>query len=106
MRGKKYTNNEITLCTYIALHEEGLITKETISRLENRSVASIKMKIQNIVDMLDRKGVSRNTTETPLSGMPPKQSGRWTNWDIVEPLCKLSKSELYLKSIKILDSIE
>jgi hypothetical protein len=102
MSRRAYTENEIILCTFIARFGKGLITEEIISDLENRSVASIKMKIQNIIDMLDREGVPRNKNGSPLSGMPPGKSGRRTNWDVVKNLCTLSKKEFSKMCFKII----
>jgi hypothetical protein len=106
MSGRAYTENEIILCTFIARFGIGLITEEMISDLENRSVASIKMKIQNIIYMLDEAGVPRDINGSPLSGMPPGKGGRWTNWDIVENLCTLSKKSFLKMCFKIIKAKE
>jgi hypothetical protein len=73
-----------------------------IESLTHRSLASIKMKIQNIVAMLDEAGIQRYSNESPLTGLPQGQSGRKTNWEIVEPLCKLSKQTFLQKCRSIL----
>ena len=87
-----FTRDEIVLCTYAAMYDAtdfGGISK--IERLPHRSPASIRLKIQNIAAMLDEAGIQRYSNASPLTGLPQGQSGRKTNWEIVEPLCKLSK---------------
>lgn len=87
-----FTPDEIMLCTYAAMYDKsdfGGISE--IERLTHRSLDSIKMKIHNIAAMLDEAGVKRYSHVTPLTGRPQGQSGRMTNWEIVEPLCKLPK---------------
>jgi hypothetical protein len=60
------------------------------------------MKIQNIASMLDEAGVQRYSDESPLTGRPPGESGRKTNWEIVEPLSRLSKQEFLEKCKSII----
>jgi hypothetical protein len=103
MSRKTYTENEIILCTFIArFGKKGLIAEEFISNLENRSVASIKLKIQNIIYMLDDEGVPRDPNGSPLSGMPPGKGGRRTNWDVVEKFCTLDEKSFSKKCYEII----
>ena|SRR6266446_3538680 len=97
-RRNYFTRDEIILCTYAAMYDAddfGGIFK--IERLTHRSLASIKMKIQNIAAMLDEAGAVRYGNVAPLTGLPRGQSGRTTNWEIVEPLYKLSKQAFLQK---------
>lgn len=91
---KLYTKEEIILCTYAAIYDAndfGGINK--IQSLEDRSIASIKMKIENIASMLDENGIQRFNTVSPLTGLPAGEIGRRTNWDIVSTLYNLKKTE-------------
>jgi len=100
---KLYTKNEIILCTYAALYGEADFGGiEKIESLENRSTKSIKMKIQNIVAILDEDGIERYSNVSPLSGRPTGQKGRRTNWNWVEPLTTDAKIKLLIKCQNIL----
>ena len=94
MERSAYTNNEIVLCTYLALYGESffLITKK-IATIGKRSEASVKMKVQNIAAMLDEAGVDRSQDIKALTGVTTGQDGRKTNWDVVSQLLKISKEE-------------
>src|SRR5689334_25348085 len=90
-----FTHDEIVLCTYAAIHDEGDFGGlSQIERLTNRSRASIQMKIQNIASMIDEAGIPRSSGVSPLTGLTTGESGRKTNWDIVEPLTRLPKQTL------------
>ena len=102
-RRNYFTRDEIVLCTYAAIYDAsdfGGISK--IEDLTHRSLASIKMKIQNIAAMLDEAGAKRYSNVSPLTGLPQGQTGRMTNWEIVEPLYKLPKQALFQKCRSIL----
>jgi len=102
MRRNSYTDNEIVLCTYAALYDEyDFGGVEAISRLTGRSVGSIKMKIQNIAAMLDEEGIPRNSHVSPLTGTPPGQSSRRTNWELVEPITRLPQQDLQKLCVRI-----
>jgi hypothetical protein len=82
-----FTPEEITLCTYAAIYEAADFGGESkIEKLTHRSPSSIRLKIQNIASMLDQAGIQRQSSATPYG-----QSGRTTNWEIVEPLTKLEQ---------------
>lgn len=97
-----YTEEEIILCTYIARFDNKLMSESKISSVRNRSIGSIKMKIQNIVAMLDEKGIERNPSLTALAGMPTGQVGRKTDWEVVSQLCLLDKKDHWKKCKEIL----
>jgi len=97
-----YTVNEIVLCTYIARFGKGILTESRIAQLQNRSVSSIKMKIQNIAAMLSEEGYEISNDVSTLSGLPAGQDGRRTNWDIVRTLVNLNKSEFQKKCLNII----
>ncbi|MBW3622923.1 MAG: hypothetical protein KY468_05875 [Armatimonadetes bacterium] len=82
----KYTQDEVVLCTYAALHNHEEFDINAIQTLTGRSADSIKMKIQNIAAMLDEEGIPRNPHISSLSGKPAGEGGRRTNWEIVKPL--------------------
>ena len=91
----KYTKEEIVLCTYNARFGYQEIDFEEIGKLQERSIASIKMKIQNIAWMLNEKGYDHHSSVPRLSGMPAGKKGRLTNWDIVELLIGLNKDNFW-----------
>lgn len=89
MRKNYFTEDEIVLCAYAALHNEAEFGGiEGIHQLTRRSRSSISMKIRNIIATLDEKNISRNRSFTALAGVARGDGGRSTNWDIVEPLTR------------------
>ena len=94
MARKLFTENEIVLCTYIARFGRGFFNEKRMSRLENRSESSIKMKVQNIAAMLKEEGYEHSPEVSCLSGVTTGEQGRRTNWDIVRTLVSLDKQEL------------
>jgi hypothetical protein len=88
-----YTPEEITLCAYAAMYDAADFGGERrIEALTHRSAGSIRMKIQNIAAMLDEARIRRESFVSPLTGRPPGESGRTTNWEQVEPLTRLPKA--------------
>jgi len=59
MPRKPYTSEDIVLCTYIARYGTGLFTESRVANYGGRSVSSVKMKVGNIVAMLDERGSYR-----------------------------------------------
>lgn len=105
-KGLPFEENEIVLCTFIARYgATSKISIDTVYKIKKRSEASISMKIQNIASMLDEEGISRFTNTNALTGLTTGHKGRRTNWDIVQPLCKLSKNELESKCLAIIKEI-
>jgi hypothetical protein len=102
MTRKPYTNEDIVLCTYIAMYGSGLITDAKVAKYGGRSAGSVRMKVQNIVAMLDEKGIERCPDIAPLSGKPPGQTGRETNWAQVRHLVSLEKTDLWAECKNIL----
>jgi hypothetical protein len=95
MARNSYIRDEIVLCIYYALFDGddiGVIV--AIATITNRSSASIKMKIQNIVYMLDELKIKRNPDINALSGKPPGESGRMTNLEIVAELVESKREDL------------
>lgn len=100
-----FTPDEIALCTYAAMYDArdfGGVSK--IEGLTHRSNASIQMKIQNIAAMVDEAGISRSSDVSPLTGLPTGETGRKTNWAIVEPLSRLSRQAFLAQCRRILAS--
>ncbi len=91
---KLFTRNEIVQCAYIARFGRGYFNEKRITRLENRSEASVAMKVQNIAAMLKEEGFQHSPDVSALSGVTTGEEGRRTNWDIVAPLAELGKEEL------------
>lgn len=98
---KLFTENEIVLCTYIARFGRGYFNEKRITRLENRSEASVKMKVQNIAAMLKEEGFQHSPDVSALSGVTTGEEGRRTNWDVVAPLAGISREELKQKCKEI-----
>jgi hypothetical protein len=97
-----YTENEIVLCTYIAMHGRTLLNEQKIASFGRRSKDSVKMKVQNIAAMLDEKGVLRCSDIPALSGKPLGENGRETDWGVVESLVEFTKKELLARCAEIL----
>jgi hypothetical protein len=90
-----FTYEEIVLCTYAAMYDvRDFGGVEQIEAIKCRSMASIMMKIQNIAAMLDEAGIQRYSVISPLTGLPHGRTGRTTNWDVVELLCRLPRKSL------------
>ena len=98
-----YTENEVVLCTYAALYDDNDFGgRSVICSLTERGLSSIDSKIRNIVATLDKKGVSRFNTVSPLTGRTTGEPARDTNWDIIEPLTKMSQQALLQRCSTIL----
>jgi len=103
MPRKYYTEDEIILCAYAAIYNaEALGGVEIICNLTGRSVSSVLMKIRNIISILDVKGVIHSNSMTGLTGQTTGSKARETNWDIVEPLTRLSQQEHLNKCLDII----
>jgi hypothetical protein len=103
MPRKYYTEDEITLCTYVAIYNAAdLGGVEIICTLTGRSMSSILMKIRNIISMLNVKGVTHSSSMVGLTGRTTGVKTRETNWDIVEPLTHLSQQEHLRKCLDII----
>ena len=96
MKRNYYTKEEIILCTYIARFGKNEFDEQDIHQLKERSIASIKMKVQNIASMLFEQGFETNSDIPQLTGKPSGKSGRMTNWDIVEPLARINKNDFLI----------
>ena len=94
MKRNLYNKDEITLCTYIARFGRGEFDEWDVHKIKNRSISSIRMKVQNIASMLDEEGYDTSERISKLTGKPPGQKGRRTNWDIVSKLSELNKYKL------------
>jgi hypothetical protein len=100
-----YTEDEITLCTYIAIYGTNDFNENTIhTKYGIRSLSSIQMKIQNIAAMLDEDGITRYSGVKGLTGKTTGETGRRTNWDWVEKSIQFSKDNLLSKCKEILNS--
>lgn len=93
LKRKLYTKEEIILCTYIARYGRREFDENNIHLLENRSISSIKMKVQNIASMLYEEGFNVHHEVSKLTGKPPGEKGRRTNWEIVSGLTDFNKTK-------------
>ena len=99
-----FTNDEIVLCTYAARYgSDDFGGTGVISTLTDRSLGSIKMKIQNIASMLDEHDVSRDASITALTGKTTGESGRLTNWDVVSQYIETGRDAHLSECKNILD---
>ena len=97
-----YTEYEIILCCYISRFGRNLFKEEDIAKINNRSLSSIKMKVQNIASMLDEEGAKTSHEVSKLTGLPAGQTGRRTNWDVVKRYANMPQEEHRKKCIEIL----
>ena len=102
MKRNLFTKEEIILCTFIARFGRINFDEDDIQRIEDRSVWSIKMKVQNIAAMLNEEGYETDYSVSKLSGKTTGEKGRRTNWEIVRTLVDDSRNELLNKCQKIL----
>ena len=98
-----FTKEEIVLCTYIARFGKQEFNEDDISNLKDRSISSIKMKVQNIAAMLDEEGHETSENISKLSGKTTGEKGRRTNWDIVSTLVFKTQNELLNECEKIIN---
>lgn len=96
MKRNLYTKDEVILCSFIARYGRRDFDENDIHKLNGRSISSIKMKVQNIASMLYEEGFNVHPEVSKLTGKPPGEKGRRTNWDLVGSLTNLSKNELLL----------
>lgn len=91
---RPFTEEELILCIYAARYgADDIGGIEAVRSLHSRSYASIKLKVQNIVAMLDEEGIGRAKTAHALTGLPAGKKGRRTNWDLVSKYLQISKEE-------------
>lgn len=81
-----FTPDEVALCAYIAMHGREGISEDMVQEISNRSLASIKLKVQNIAAMLREEGYRCSPQVSSLTGLPAGKMGRSTNWDVVSTL--------------------
>ena len=103
MKRNLFTKDEIILCTYLARFGKSKFDEGDIHNLKNRSVSSIKMKVQNIASLLVDDGFETDDYVSKLTGKPPGQKGRRTNWDIVKNLTDINKQEFLDLCKKIIE---
>lgn len=103
MRRNLFTDEEITLCAYIAINGRSEFGKEKIVGLTNRSLPSICMKVQNIAAMLCEEGYGCHASISLLTGLPKGLRGRRTNWDVVKNLPITNKSAHFIICKKIFE---
>lgn len=100
-----FTHDELVLCIYAALYDiSDFGSLDQIHGLQSRSLASIRMKIQNLVAMCDEAGVARQNSEHPLTGLPHGQAGRRTNWAMVSHYSGVSREDHLLECLRIIET--
>ena len=98
-----YNDEEVTLCTYVAMYDENdLGGRQAICAQTGRSASSISMKIRNIVSTLDKKGIRHLSSSSGLTGRTTGDEARETNWDVIESLTKMSRQDLLRRCAAIL----
>lgn len=103
MKRNLFTKDEITLCTYLARFGKREFDENDIHKLKDRSISSIKMKVQNIASMLGEEGFETNDNISKLTGKPTGEKGRRTNWDYVSKLTDLKKHEFLSLCQKLIE---
>lgn len=104
MRSKLFTQDETVLCAYAAMYDENdLCGLKRIAMVESRSEASIKHKIQNLVEMLAGNGIEYFSNYKPATGArqaatPPRE----TYWEEILPYFSLTRREFKRKCYEIL----
>ena len=98
-----YTEEEVMMCTYIALYGRKNFTEKDICEFsKKREEGSMKMKLRNICTMLEEMGILLSIKYSKLSGLPKGQSGRDTNWEWVKKYLpdKINQQELLKKCLQ------
>ena len=103
MKTNLFIKDEIILCTYLARFGKQEFDENDIHKLKDRSISSIKMKVQNIASMLDEEGFKTNDNVPKLSGKPTGKKGRRTNWDIVSNFTDLNKQDFLSLCQKLIE---
>lgn len=98
MQRRRFTYEEIVLCTYIALYDGYEFGgARSIHYLTGRSFSSIEMKIRNIVAALDEDGINHSANISPNKGTPASQLARRTDWHTIAHLVSLPRPQLLLE---------
>lgn len=99
-----FTHDEIVLCIYAARYDAAAFGGlDAVSILQNRSRASIVMKIRNIVSMCDEEGISRWVEHVPLSGASPTSQGRRTNWEELSAYARVAREQHLKECLQIIE---
>jgi len=93
-----FTENELILCTYIALYGKGLLIEKKIAKYGHRPEDAVKRKIKNIAAILHEKGIPRCHNITPSTG----SVNRKTDWPIIKDVLFIEKTHLLHKCKEIL----
>ena len=97
-RRRRYTNDEITLCTYIARFGREEFDETNIQPISDRTIESVKRKVENIACMLDKDGftTSESVKKTPVS---PSRTNLRSKRGVVHMLAVV-KQEEFLETCK------
>ena len=102
-----FSGAEIILCIYAAIYDAndygGL---KMVQSVANRSIASIRLKVHNIVAMLDEVGHDRNPNNSALTGLPTGRQGRRTNWDKVEEYLDVPRAAFLRECLAIIQDCD
>ncbi len=95
---RRYTNDEITLCAYIARFGREEFNETDIQPISDRTLESVRRKVENIACMLDKDGfkTSEKVKKTPVS---PTRTNLRSKRGIVQMLA-VAKQEEFLEACK------
>jgi hypothetical protein len=98
-----FTDDEVVLCAYIAMHGRDAFSELMVQKITRRSLASILMKVQNIAAMLREEGYCCSAQITSLTGLPTGLKGRRTNWNFVRDLPLLDKATFLSRCYEVIE---
>jgi hypothetical protein len=101
-RGVPFTDDEYVLCTYAALYGAEDLGGVAAMNLNSHPGSSIKDKVRNIAADLDGKKIKRCPAWSVLTGTTTGSGPRYTAWNKVEPLTRLSQEDLLRRCRNIL----
>lgn len=87
---RRFTPAETIRCTFIARFGRDDFDECQIS---NRSLSSLRMKVQNVAAMLEHRGYRISDQVSPLSGTSAGLPPRFVDWEIIEQYVDMPKHE-------------
>lgn len=94
MPGRRFERQEVIVCAYVAMYgDEDLGGLARAAESLNRDAGSLRLKVQNIVAMLDVRGLPRNPTTRPLAGRTTGRPPHDTDWVVIEPFTRILRNE-------------
>ena len=81
------------LCTYVARFGRDQFDERKISEIHGRSMSSVKLKVRNIVAMLQHEGHETWEGIAPLTGTGPGFPTRFTDWSVIRQYADMGQAE-------------